>query len=182
MIERLLIFLEGESLSDKTDSMPMPVPVSRLLYGSLAVTYISETLAACREINSDSLSLIIEMLIKVVFNSAQVRCLIGFWFFQISYCNRHVSMLVLEELIKLYSSSNSSELKNLSTITVEIMVSWTWIEIYIKYKLSSSRFQFVAFAEIPNMFNILIKVFRRESDSRLTIVCPFACLYIGISI
>ena len=78
LIERLLIFLEGESLSDKTDSMPMPVPVSKLLYGSLAVTYISETLAACREINSDSLSLIIEMLIKVVFNSAQVRCLIGF--------------------------------------------------------------------------------------------------------
>ena len=56
----------------------MPVPVSRLLYGSLAVTYISETLAACREINSDSLSLIIEMLIKVVFNSDQVLCLIGF--------------------------------------------------------------------------------------------------------
>ena len=52
--------------------MAMPAPVSRLLYGSLAVTYISETLAACREINSDSLSLIIEMLIKVVFNSVQV--------------------------------------------------------------------------------------------------------------
>ena len=65
-------------MSDKIDSMPMPAPVSRLLYGSLAVTFISETLAACREINSDSLSLIIEMLIKVVFNSVQVQCLIGF--------------------------------------------------------------------------------------------------------
>ena len=32
-------------------------------------------------------------------------------------------MLVLEELMKLYSSSNSSELRNLSTIIVEIMVS-----------------------------------------------------------
>ena len=33
-----------------------------------------------------------------------------------------MSVAVLEELMKLYSSSNSSELRNLSTIIVEIMV------------------------------------------------------------
>ena len=45
----------------------MPESVSSLLYGAgnLAVIYISETIAATREINSSSLSLIIDMLVKV---------------------------------------------------------------------------------------------------------------------
>merc|ERR1712242_201851 len=81
----------------------MPAPVSRLVYGPLAVTYISETLSSSREMNSTSLSLIIEMLVKI------------------SYCCYSVSMLVLEELMKLYTISNSSDLRNLSTIIVDIM-------------------------------------------------------------
>ena len=44
----------------------MPGPVSRLLYGPLAVTYIAETISASREMNTSSLSLIIEMLVKVI--------------------------------------------------------------------------------------------------------------------
>jgi len=83
--------------------MVMPAPVSRLVYGPLAVTYISETLSSSREMNSTSLSLIIEMLVKI------------------SYCCYSVSMLVLEELMKLYTISNSSDLRNLSTIIVDIM-------------------------------------------------------------
>ena len=46
--------------------MAMPGPVSRLLYGPLAVTYIAETISASREMNTSSLSLIIEMLVKVI--------------------------------------------------------------------------------------------------------------------
>ena len=46
--------------------MEMPGAVSRLLYGPLAVTYIAETLSASREMNTASLSLIIEMLVKVM--------------------------------------------------------------------------------------------------------------------
>ena len=33
-----------------------------------------------------------------------------------------MTVVVIEELMKLYSSSNSSELRNLSTIMVEMMV------------------------------------------------------------
>ena len=46
--------------------MAMPGPVSRLLYGPLAVTYIAETISASREMNTASLALIIEMLVKVI--------------------------------------------------------------------------------------------------------------------
>ena len=46
--------------------------------------------------------------------------------FQICYCTVSVSILVIEEIMKLYSSSSSSELKNLSTIIIELMVSGVW--------------------------------------------------------
>merc|ERR1711915_903134 len=80
----------------------MPTQVSNLLYGPLASLYISETISACREVNS-SLSLIIEMLV------------------QVSYCCKSFSILVLEELMKQYNSVTSSELKNLSTLLVELL-------------------------------------------------------------
>ena len=57
----------GEPLTSNEDRLTMPESVSSLLYGAgnLAVIYISETIAATREINSSSLSLIIDMLVKV---------------------------------------------------------------------------------------------------------------------
>jgi len=85
-----------------TDLEPMPTQVSTLLYGPLASLYISETISACREMNS-SLSLIIEMLA------------------QVSFCCKSFSILVLEELMKQYNSVSSSELKNLSTLLVELL-------------------------------------------------------------
>ena len=67
IVERELIILACEKCRSEdmdTDAGPgprevmtMPGPVSRLLYGPLAVTYIAETI---------SLSLIIEMLVKVI--------------------------------------------------------------------------------------------------------------------
>ena len=102
--------------------MVMPAPVSRLVYGPLAVTYISETLSSSREMNSTSLSLIIEMLVKVDQIGEKNSEMNVHSFFQISYCCYSVSMLVLEELMKLYTISNSSDLRNLSTIIVDIMV------------------------------------------------------------
>ena len=86
--------------------MTMPGPVSRLLYGPLAVTYIAETI---------SLSLIIEMLVKVIGRGDRGLEILTKFPLQISHCCQSVSMLVLEELMKLYTSSNSSELRNLST-------------------------------------------------------------------
>ena len=53
----------GESPS--RECLPMPESVSKVLYGPLAVTYVSETLSACRDITSSSLSLITEMITKV---------------------------------------------------------------------------------------------------------------------
>ena len=76
----------------------MPGPVSRLLYGPLAVTYIAETI---------SLSLIIEMLVKVIGRGDRGLEILTKFPLQISNCCQSVSMLVLEELMKLYTSSNS---------------------------------------------------------------------------
>jgi hypothetical protein len=42
---------------------------------------------------------------------------------QVSFCCKKTSMLVLEELMRQYNSVSSSELRNLSHILVEIMVS-----------------------------------------------------------
>ena len=96
---------ECEGKVSKTEELEMPACVSRLLFGPLASVFIAETLSACREINSSSLSLIIDMLVKISFGS------------------KTVTVVVIEELMKLYSTANSSELKNLSTIIVEMMVS-----------------------------------------------------------
>ena len=52
------------SMFPSKDLEPMPTQVSTLLYGPHASLYISETLSACREMNS-SMSLIIEMLVQV---------------------------------------------------------------------------------------------------------------------
>ena len=97
---------DTESGPGPREVMTMPGPVSRLLYGPLAVTYIAETI---------SLSLIIEMLVKVIGRGDRGLEILTKFPLQISHCCQSVSMLVLEELMKLYTSSNSSELRNLST-------------------------------------------------------------------
>ena len=105
--------------------MPMPGCVARLLYGParLVSVYVAETLAAAREMSSSSLALVSDMLVKVggVTRVHSVQCAVTICV-QISRGCRSVSVAVLEELMRLYSSSNSSELRNLSTIIVEIMV------------------------------------------------------------
>ena len=100
----MIITSECEGQVSKTKELEMPACVSRLLFGPLASVFIAETISACREINSSSLSLIIDMLVKISFGS------------------QTVTVVVIEELMKLYSTANSSELKNLSTIIVEMMV------------------------------------------------------------
>ena len=106
--------------------MPMPGCVARLLYGParLVSVYVAETLAAAREMSSSSLALVSDMLVKVggVTRVHSVQCAVTIYIcVQISRGCRSVSVAVLEELMRLYSSSNSSELRNLSTIIVEIM-------------------------------------------------------------
>ena len=100
----IMISTECEGKLSKAEELEMPACVSRLLFGPLASVFIGETISACREINSSSLSLIIDMLVKI------------------SFGNKSVTVVVVEELMKLYSTANSSELKNLSTIIVEMMV------------------------------------------------------------
>ena len=109
--------------------MPMPGCVARLLYGParLVSVYVAETLAAAREMSSSSLALVSDMLVKVGRDTRVYYTACNMLYFdklcvQISRGCRSVSVAVLEELMKLYSSSNSSELRNLSTIIVEIMV------------------------------------------------------------
>ena len=63
---RLIFCLaECEGKVSKAEELEMPVSVSRLLYGPLAPVFIAETISACREINTSSLTLIIDMLVKV---------------------------------------------------------------------------------------------------------------------
>ena len=71
LISEMIISTECEGKVSKTEELEMPTCVSRLLFGPLASVFIAETISACREINSSSLSLIIDMLVKVSYNKGK---------------------------------------------------------------------------------------------------------------
>ena len=88
----------------------MPDVVSNVLYKSEGLSYlfIREAVSACREIGGAcefGVNLTVDMLI------------------QVSYCSAKISQVLVEELMKQYNQVNSGELKNLSTLLLEILVS-----------------------------------------------------------
>jgi len=80
--------------------LEMPKEVSQLLYGPLASLYIADAVLLFRE---NSNSLVVDMLTGA------------------SYCCKDVSLLVLGEVLRQYSTVSSSELRHLSHVLVEIL-------------------------------------------------------------
>ena len=88
----------------------MPLVVSNVLYDCQWVSrlFIREAVCACREVSGTcefGAKLIVDMLL------------------QVSYCSTTFSQSLMDELMKQYNQVNSGELKNLSTLMLEILVS-----------------------------------------------------------
>ena len=88
----------------------MPEAVSTVLYKSEGLSYlfIREAVSACREVGGAcefGAKPIVDMLL------------------QVSYCSAHFSNFLVVEVMKQYNQVNSGELKNLSTLMLEILVS-----------------------------------------------------------
>ena len=81
--------------------------MSSVLYGPIAPLFIREAVSAIREVNGLTFGVrpIIDMLILV------------------SVGSKPFSESLLEEIMKQYKSVNSGELKNLSTLLLEVLVS-----------------------------------------------------------
>ena len=93
-------------LDDKElDLLPMPVLMSDVLHGKLAPIFIREAVSACREVTSSCVPKIVQSLVHVTTEVAVF------------------SEQLMEELLKQYNNVSSGELKNLSSLLVEILVS-----------------------------------------------------------
>ena len=83
----------------------MPEKLSNILYSSVCVHFIREAVSACREVTSVAVPVIIDGLIHAAYNSTSF------------------SDLLLAELLKQYHSVSSGELKNLSSLLIDVLVS-----------------------------------------------------------
>jgi len=83
--------------------IPMPEKLSSILYSSVCVHYIREAVSACREVTSVVVPVIIDGLIHAAYNSTSF------------------SDLLLAELLKQYHSVSSGELKNLSSLLIDVL-------------------------------------------------------------
>ena len=95
----------NEASEQNAMNIPIPTGVSAVLFDKLAPLFIREAVSACREVASTSVPAIIQALIHASYRSATF------------------SELLMEEVMKQYNSVGSGELKNLSTLLVEVLVS-----------------------------------------------------------
>ena len=113
----------------------MPENVSAILYhSSTSVHFIREAVSASREVLSTAVPLIIDALIHVAYSSTSF------------------SDLLLAELLKQYHSVSSGELKNLSSLLVDVLVSppfrKVFFGIFFFFFLEIWRFEtYIAFSE-----------------------------------
>ena len=91
-------------VENEIDLLPMPVCVSDVLHGKLASIYIREVVSACREVTSACIPRITESLIHV---TTEVPIF---------------SELLMEELLRQYNTVSSGDLKNLSSLLVDLLV------------------------------------------------------------
>lgn len=91
----------------------MPEKLSSILYSSVCVHYIREAVSACREVTSVVVPVIIDGLIHAAYNSTSF------------------SDLLLAELLKQYHSVSSGELKNLSSLLIDVLVSTDLSPLYM---------------------------------------------------
>lgn len=84
----------------------MPVTVRQVLHGAVSSIFVKECVCACREISSGACAdAVTDMLSRA---SREEGKLTG---------------VLMEEVMQQYNSVNSGELKNLSTLLVELLVS-----------------------------------------------------------
>ena len=94
----------------------MPANVSTIFDSSACVHFVREAVSACREVLSTAVPVIIDAMIHAAYGSESF------------------SDLLLAELLKQYHSVSSGELKNLSSLLVDVLVSEK-----INVKLSLSK-------------------------------------------
>ena len=92
------------SKNNKNELLPMPDCMIEVLKGKLAPLYIREAVSACREVASSCIPNIIESLIHITTEAEKF------------------SQHLMEELLRQYNNVSSGELKNLSSLLVEILV------------------------------------------------------------
>ena len=96
--------------SQTSSLLPLPVTVRQLLHGAVAPVFVKEVVSACREVGSGGASAAVDamtdMLVRVAYSSAEF------------------SKLLLMEILQQYKSVNPSELKRLSHLLLELMVSF----------------------------------------------------------
>jgi len=90
----------GGRLEEYYGKLEMPHEVSSLVYGNLSCYYIAEAVTIYREHNN---SIVLDMLKGVSFSC------------------KAVSMIIVEETLKQYSTISSTELRNLSSLLVELL-------------------------------------------------------------
>ena len=83
--------------------IPMPDNMGQILYGSIAHLYIREAVSACREVISSAVPVMIDALVHAAYKSSSF------------------SDLLLEELLKQYQNVSSGELKNLSSLLIDVL-------------------------------------------------------------
>ena len=81
----------------------MPPSMNEILYGPVARLYVREAVSACREVISTAVPTILDALVHAAFDSASF------------------SDLLLEELLRQYQSVSSGELKNLSSLLIDVL-------------------------------------------------------------
>ena len=95
------------SLSPSDLLSPVPSAVRTLLGGGdVSTLFVRECLSACREAYNDTPSVapIVEMLVQAAYRSSKF------------------SRALLQELLRQYNTVNAGELKNISTLLLEVMV------------------------------------------------------------
>ena len=97
-------------LVERNNFVQMPQVVANVLYNCKGISwlFVRESLCACREVSGScefGAKPIIDMLIQVAYGSSSF------------------SHVLMDELMKQYNQVNSGELKNLSSLMLEILVS-----------------------------------------------------------
>ncbi|CAB4058031.1 USP9_24 [Lepeophtheirus salmonis] len=137
-------FASSPQLREQSFKFRMPESVQSVLYGDLAPMYVREVVTAVRENIGDP-----EHLSKMLLGS--------------SYCCERFSFILLEELLKQYSNVNSSELKHLSNLIIDLLD----IEDFLQFK----RIKYVIEGDSSSDgFLSLIPIYR-DSDSRRAYQC-----------
>ena len=119
--------------------LPTPKSVKQLLYGPIAPLYIREAVSACREVTSICVSTIIQSLVHATYGSTSF------------------TDLLMKELLKQYNTVSSGELKNLSSIFIDVLV--------LSDPLQSKRIEYVIDGDKETELDGLLTLVDKQQSS-----------------